>query len=390
MSLGLAPLFIGTLPVFLPHVSSGLGWGAATFPQAALTAGVAGAVAGPFIGRLLDEYGVRRLMIGGLIMWAASLFAMSTLGGSRTQLLAYSIVMGVAAGACGPIAFAKVIAGWYDRHRGFAMAVVLSAAPAIMTAAFVLAADWLIGLYGWRSTYRLFAAVVVCVAVPVALLMLWEAPLQSTKPAGAPASPVSSGMSAGQTLRSPAFWVLMLLTALVCGVVNALVVHFLGWSAERGISAQTATFALSAYSLAGPLGPLLSGLVADRTKGPKVLALFYSLPFLGLLLLTVLGPLMTLPAMIVLGFGFSSATGLLPYLLTRYFGVRHASQVFGIGLGITTLAMGMGPVLLGMVRDARHAFLPASPTLLGMLAVAIVVALLLPQYSYGRTAKPPT
>jgi MFS family permease len=381
MSLGLAPLFIGTLPVFLPHVSAELGWGAAIYPQAALIAGVSGAVVGPFAGRLLDQYGVRRLMIVGLIIWSASLVAMSFLAGSRAQMIAFSIVMGIAASACGPIPFAKVVAGWFDRHRGFTMAVVISAAPAIMTAVFVLAADWLIGLYGWRNTYRIFAALVVCVAVPVATLFMWEAPPEMGA-LGAPA-PVAVGLDARQALRNGSFWLLMLLAALICGVVNALVVHFLGWCAELGINVRSATLALSAYSLAGPLGPMLSGAVADRVKTPKALAVFYCLPFTGFLLLITFGRIVVLPAMVLLGLGFSATTGLLPYLLTRYLGVRYASQIFGVGLGVITLAMGTGPVILGMVRDAHHSFLPASPVMLALMAVPVGLALLLRPYRYG-------
>lgn len=387
MSLGLAPLFIGTLPVFLPHVTAAMGWGAAIYPQAALTAGLAGAVLGPVTGRLLDQFGVRTVMMFGLLFWAASLFAMSWLNSSHALLLAYAAFMGVSASACGPIALAKVVAGWFDRNRGLALAIVLSAAPAIMTAVFVLVAEKLVGVVGWRNTYRVFGALVVCVAIPVAWLMIWEAPAASVTNAGAPVS----GMNAAEALRSRAFWTLMALTALICGAINALVVHFLGWSAERSVEERLATIALSAFSLVGPLGPLLSGLIADRARGPRALVPFYALPFLGVLLLVLGGPSASLPAMIVMGLGFSTSTAMLPYLLTRYFGVRYASQVFGIGLGIVTLAMGSGPVLLGMVRDSRHSLLPAVPTLLALLAGAVLVALTLPMYKYGgRGGAPPT
>jgi predicted MFS family arabinose efflux permease len=385
MSLGLAPLFIGTLPVFLPHVSAEMGWGAAVFPQAALTAGLASALVGPFTGGLLDQFGVRKVMLTGLLCWAASLFAMSWLTSSHAQLLGCAALLGVSASACGPIALAKVVAGWFDRHRGVALAIVLSAAPAIMTAVFILIAQRLVGSVGWRVTYGVFSVLIVCVAMPVAWFMMWEAPTVCAEEAGVSAS----GMNAMQALRCRAFWTLMALIALICGALNAVVVHFMGWSAESAIDVHLATISLSAFSLVGPLGPLLAGLIADRARGPRALAPFFGLPFLGVLLLVTGGRRASLPAMIVMGLGFSASTAMLPYLLTRYFGIRYASQIFGIGLGIVTLAMGGGPVLLGMVRDSRHSLLPAVPALLALLGAAVLVALTLPVYKYGgRVGRP--
>lgn len=174
----------------------------------------------------------------------------------------------------------------------------------------------------------------------------------------------------------------MLITGLACGVINAVVVHFLSLSAERGVGHATATAALSAFSLVAPVGPLVAGALADRVRGPRPLAFFYSLPLIALVLLVTLGAPAVLPVMILLGVGFSAATGMLPYLLTRYFGIRHASQLFGVGLGIVTLSMGLGPVLLGFAHDRCQSFTPSLPALLVLSAGALAASLALRDYSY--------
>jgi MFS family permease len=388
MSLGLVPMFMGTFPVFLQPVSAELGWGAAVFPQSALVAGTVGALAGPLIGHCLDRFGVRPIMMIGLTGWTASLFVLSLLDGSKLQLFLVAGVMGITACACGPIALAKVVAGWFDRNRGLAMGVVLSAAPAVATAIMVVIASACIARFGWRISYRLFAVLVLCVAIPIAALWMREAPvteaLRST-PAGVK---VGGRRAAFQALGSQDFWMLMLLTGLTCGAVQALLSHFVAFSAERGVSNAVTTAALSTFSLVGPAGPLLAGALADRMDGPKSLASFYALPLAGLALMIVFGAPAVVPAMALLGLGFSAATGMLPYLLTRYFGVEHASQLFGVGLGVVTLAMGLGPVVLGLARDRFGTFSASLPALFALLIAGLAISLLMRNYSPRKRPDP--
>lgn len=387
MSLGMPVLFMGTFPLFLQPVSEEFAWGAGIYPQAALIAGTTGALVGPVIGQLIDRFGVRPVMFVSLLGWAASLIGLSFLDGSQLQLRCISALMGIISAGCGPIALAKVVAGWFDRHRGLALGIVLSAAPAVATAIMLVVTNALLGSYSWRFSYRAFAVVVVCLVLPTVWLLMREASVSDAarKPETEHAA---EGLTASQALRKPEFWKLMLLTGLVCGVVQSLIAHFVGFSAEYGLSFASATVALSAFSLVGPAGPLLAGALADRVSGPKPLAIFYALPLLGFLALVLLGAPAAIPAMILLGVGFQTAIGLLPYLMTRYFGVRYASQLFGISLGIMTLSMGIGPVILGFARDRLQSFAPATPALFALLASACVVSLALRRYDATRTDAP--
>lgn len=383
MSLGMAPLFMGTFPLFLQPVSKEFGWGAGIYPQAALVSAATAALAGPFVGQLLDRFGARLIMLMGLVGWAGSVMGLSLLNGSQIQLLSVAAAMGIFSVSCGPVALAKVVAGWFDRHRGLALGIVLSAAPAIATAIMIVAANALLAAHGWRFSYRALAASIVCLGIPAALLFVREAPVSAA--AGKPnAEHAGHGLPVSQALQNREFWKVMLMTGLVCGVVQALIAHFVAFSAEYGVSSTSAAVALSAFSMAGPVGPLLAGALADRVSGPKPVVIFYALPLLGFLALTLLGAAAAVPAMIAVGVGFQAATGMLPYLLTRYFGVRYASQLFGLGMGIVMVSMGAAPVILGFIRDRLQSFTPTAPVLVALLAGAFVIGLTLRRYEATR------
>lgn len=386
MALGPAVLFVGTFPIFLPAVSDEFGWGAGIFPQGLLLMGAANALAALIGGRLVDRFSVRWLVLAGLVCWAGTLFALSVMNGSEAQLLVVTAVMGAAGCFCGTVALAKVIASWFDRHRGLAMAVTLGASPAVGTSVMVVVANYLVAPLGWRLTYQLFATMVVLVCVPLTLLFMRE-PSHGAAHVSAESRVDATDGSVRQALFSVAFWKVVIATMLVGSVVSALNSHLVAWSAERGITQTAAAFALSAFYLANPVGAIVSGAVADRVSGPRPLALFYGLPLLGFALLLAFGAPALLLAMVLMGAGFGAASTLMLFLVTRYFGIQNAAQLMGIGVGVCMLMLGVGPVVLGYAHDHFHSFAPATPVLSALLAVSIAVYLTLKPYRVAPQAE---
>jgi len=385
MSIGLAPLFIGTFPVFLLPVSKEFGWGLSTFPQALLTTGLSSAIVGPFAGRLIDRYGVRPLMLAGIGAWGLCLLTLSFMPGNSVMIYVIPALIGAAGAFSGPISFAKVVSGWFDRNRGIVLGLVISAAPAAATAVAVIGARELILTVGWRATYRVFAAVILAVGWPTALLLMREAPVIGARASLDPAAgaPPSTGLRTSEALRTLDFWRVIGATCLICGAINGVSSHFIAWSIERGFSASLAAGAVSMFSLIGPAGPILAGLVLDRAQGPRGMLLFYALPLAGLSVVTFAGPAFQIPGMVLLGLGFSAASGVLPYLSTRYFGLRSASEIFGVALGLVTLSMGAGPVLNGFAHDMTGSYRQSIAAAFVSLFLALLISTTLRGYRYG-------
>lgn len=390
MGLGLATLFVGTFPVFLVPVSRQFGWGLAVFPRAIMSAAIATALFGPLAGRLIDRYGVLPFMLAGLATWGACLWAYSIVPGNALMIYVLPALIGVSGSLCGPVPLAKVVSGWFDKNRGLVLGLVLSAAPAATTAVAVLGARELILDFGWRAAYRVMGSVVLLVGLPVALLFMRESPAGRTERASQSGAgnrrAALPGLSTPQALRSIDFWLVVCATALACGAINGLIGHMVAWCNERVISGSLAAAAVSVFSLTGPAGPILAGWLADRVRGPRLLFLFYALPLVGVCMLALAPAYLFIPGAILMGLGFSSTTGLLPYLLTRYFGLRSASELFGIGIGLTTLGMGTGPVLIGWSHDRTGSYHQSLVMIFGVLAVALLVAAMLRPYRFAAHA----
>lgn len=381
---GVIPLFVGTFPVFLKPVSDEFGWSLSLYPQAVLLVGMAGAVIGPFVGRLIDRYGVRRTLPFGLVLWCASFFSMSLIGGQPAAMYLVALLMALGATLAGPIAYVKVVSGWFDRNRGLALGLVLSGVPAIATAAAVQVSAVLIEADGWRVAYRILAAVAAMVTIPVAILLIREAPARSE---AGPALSRDEGLTGSQALRSRAFLMVVGSNCLVVAGLMAVTNHIVAWTAGQGVSRDTATFALSLYSLVGPVGPLVGGFVMDRVPSPKIIAVFVLLSPTGMALLFLGGTPGLLTGMALLGLSYSSINGLVPLLVTRYFGLKASSEILGVALAALTISMGIGPVLLGLGHDLAGGYALPMAIVAGVITVGFIGSLFLPAYRYVNSPR---
>jgi hypothetical protein len=79
--------------------------------------------------------------------------------------------------------------------------------------------------------------------------------------------------------------------------------------------------------------------------------------------------------------GPAAKQAITPYLLTRYFGLRAFSTLYGVTWTFYAAAAAVGPVILGRAFDSTGSY----PSLLVILAAALALAaamnLFLPRYS---------
>ena len=136
---------------------------------------VVGALVAPFIGRLLDKHGFMWIfgICTGLIVIAHAL--MATVVSSLAAFAVIAFVYGAAGVGCGPVAYTRPINAWFSANRGLALGV--AAIGSAVTTIFVsplLAA--LVETHGWRAGYAALALLAGVVALPVAPLLVSDAP----------------------------------------------------------------------------------------------------------------------------------------------------------------------------------------------------------------------
>jgi MFS family permease len=370
-------LVIFTFGVFLKPLSGQFGWSRAEISLAFTLTALMVAVFSPFIGRLVDRVGARKVLLPCVAVYGAA-FCCLSLVKTLAGLYTIYILLGVVGNGTTQLCYARVISAWFDRRRGLALATMMAGVGAGAIGIPPLA-TWLIEAYGWREAYLLLGGSVFVLGMIPAALWLRETPPkgehETAERANSEKSPLKAGMRGAEAVRLPVFWFLLTGFFLFSVSVNGSVAHLIPILTDRGISSDTAALAASTLGVLTLCGRLLTGLLLDRFFGSRVAGIFFGIAAVGVAILSQAHEVATafLGAALI-GLGMGAEADVMPYLISRYFGLQSFSEIYGYAFTAYALAGALGPLLMGWSFDRFHSY---SNALLGLAAAMLTGAAVL-------------
>jgi len=364
LSMGYGPIVTFTFGVFLKPLTQEFGWSRGQISQAFSLSLLVMSFLFPLVGRLVDRFGARKVIIPSVLLFGLSLMLLSLLSASLWYLYAVYALLGIAGGGTAPVPYSNVISHWFDKRRGLALGVAM-VGLGLSTFIMPSLAQTLIASGGWRQAYVLIGLMVMAVAIPVVALFLKETPqMLGLSPDGETLDKqrVKShtdveGMSLPEARQTGTFWILVSGFFLMSASVHGCLLHLPSLLTDRGFSPQRAAFATSLFGGALLFGRVGAGYLLDRFFASSVAVCFFSGATLGLILLWsgVTGPLAFVAAFLV-GLGMGAEGDIIAYLISRYFGLRAFGEIYGYAFGAFTLGGVVGPLLMGKGFDATGSY----------------------------------
>jgi MFS family permease len=368
-------LLVFTFSIFVKPLSGAFGWSresiSAAFGFAALTV----AVCSPPLGQLLDRFGPRRVILPCMAVFGIAFASLGFLTPRLAHLYAVFVVLGIVGNGTTQMGYSRAVSTWFDRRRGLALALVMAG---VGTGAMVFPpiAQALIAGHGWRAAYVVLGSLVLLFGLPLTALFVRERPRGSIQEHTA-----LDGTTVAQGVRSRVFWILIGTLFLSSISVNGAIAHLSPLLTDRGVAARNAALAASLLGFASFCGRLITGFLLDRFFGPRVGFFLYAAAAAGILLLATAGA--ALPGMgaaMLIGLGVGAEADLTPYLLTRYFGLRSFSTLYGFTWTAYAIAGAIGPVWMGKAFDATGSYASLLTTLSVATLASAGLLLLLPKY----------
>ncbi|MBR0716299.1 MFS transporter [Bradyrhizobium liaoningense] len=333
------------LPMLFPFLKAQLGVGYIELGFALTVFAVVSGLTQAPTGYLVDHFGARRILLGGLVMGGLALVLLG-LHLSYTSLIACAVLLGLANSVYHPADYAILAEHMDEARMGRAFSIHTFAgylggavAPAIV-AAFV-------AIGGGTGALIASGAIGVLVALLLIAMNIPDAGAHKEKP-GAEAAPKQAVITPALMMLTALF---MLLSLSVAGISNFGVVALMG---GYGATYSAANIALTAFLAASAAGVLAGGFLADRTErhGQLAAACFAANAAIVLLIAMVTLPGWLLTAAMTLA-GFLSGV-IAP---SRDMLVRNAAPAGAAGraFGIVSTGFNLGgivsPLLFGWIMD---------------------------------------
>jgi MFS family permease len=378
------PVILYTLGLFIKPLNQEFGWDRASISAAGGLAAISSAIAVPFVGWLIDRWGIRTILLPIVVLSAFSIALIALTPNSIAVFMLLFAITGFLGSGQGPLGYAKCVSAWFDDRRGLALGVTMSGIG--LGAALVPQyAQWLIGSFGWRTAYVGLGLLTLMIAFPAVFLFISE-PMNEKAGGRVPTGPSAVSqdrlpdLEVQEALAGRRFWLIAIALMLVSTVTQGMVVHTVPLLTDKGYSPETAAALMIAVGLSTMAGRLLSGYLVDRIFAPFVATFFFLLPCLGIYLLdTALSPV---AGIISLGLASGTEIDMIGFLTSRYFGMKRFGQLYGFLFASFVIGSAFGPYLMGLAFERLHSYEPALWAFGVFMVVASAVILCLGPYRF--------
>ena len=391
MTIATVPLY-HAMAVWSVALESHFGWSRGQLGLALTFTRIEGGLMGPIEGYLTDRLGARRMVFLGLLILGVGFLMFAGIRNLWMFYLAF-IIMALGQGLGSWLPLMTTINNWFSRRRATAMgwANVGSRIGALLL---VPAIAWAVDpgqtRLGWQMTALILGIVTLVLAFPLTRLIRnrpqeygqlpdgdsREPPAQqssgssiqppssqeqetrtATVPPRRPAIQDDGDMSAGQALRTPAFWLISFGHGFTSMVILAIMTHLGLLLKDKGFDVQTTGWIVVVYTATAMVFQLVGGYVGDRWPKNISLFIFTTIQAAAVVVLTISSSLRMFYLYAVLfGIGFGGRNPLTTAIRGEYFGRASFGRILGLSTVPMNVLLLIGSPLAGYMRDIQQSY----------------------------------
>jgi MFS family permease len=369
--------------VLIKPLEAEFGWDRASISLAIAASILAYGFGAPLSGGLIDRFGPKRVMLGGLVIIVGGLVPLALMTELWQLHLFWGIVTGVGTGAVTNVLGATVALRWFRTHRGIVLGAFAAASSAGQLI-FIPSLQAVILDSGWRTAVGGMAAILGLTLLPVMLFMRDRPADVGQEAYGVTGDEAAEAADRAEAVRTTSlrdaartrdFW-LLAGSFFICGYTsNGLIgTHLIPHAVEHGFTEVTAAGAVALMGTMNIVGTLASGWLTDRYDNRRLLAAYYGFRALSIAALPFI---LEIPQLflfaIVYGLDWIATVPPTANLTARIFGRGSLGTIYGWIFCSHMVGAALAAFLGGLFRDVYgdyHAIF-ISAALIGFVAVLL-------------------
>jgi len=357
----LAGLMTQSFGAYVAVLQAERGWSKTALSGAAALQQMEAAILGPLLGWLIDRFGPQGIIRFGIVVFGCGLMLLS----QTDSLLAFYgafLVIAVGASCCGLFPINVALIHWFERWRARALSSM--SIGLALGGISVPAIAWSLSTYGWRVTAFASGVIAIVVGLPLAMIIRRRPEDHGDTVDGLPPVTPAAGntagaldprrdFTAGEALRTGAFWLLSLGHGFALFVVHAVSVHSIThMKQDLGYTLEQASFVYTLLTLSQIGGVCIGWLIGDRYEKRLIAAACMLMHMSGLLLLTyAFNAAMVLAFAVLHGAAWGLRGPFMQALRADYFGRSAIGMILGLSLMIVVVGQVGGPMIAGVLAD---------------------------------------
>ncbi|MCL0055051.1 MFS transporter [Dehalococcoidia bacterium] len=381
VTMGMGSLNFG---LYIKPMGDELSIGRASFGWASSARSATGAITGPFIGRLLDRYGAKWILVSAAVITGLCMIGLKYTS-SSWQLIIIFAVMGLV-GMSGPGSLATSVppTKWFVRNRGKALAYS-SAGISAGAVVFVPLTQVFIDKYTWQESWVILAFIGMGIIVPLSLLFLVREPedmgllpdgekTSKTLESGEEdihISEIEKSWTTREAIRTFPMWTLTAAFSILSLGILTLALHRIPAFMDRGLDPSLVSLATAFDAVCAGAGSFTAGMLVRKIPA-KIIG---SSAFLMLAVASVMSIYaydfwLMFWSMALFGLGIGTNMFNQNYIWAEYFGRTNLGSIRGIVMPINLFIGGLGAPAAGYVVDMTGSYDPAWWTGVALMLVA--------------------
>jgi MFS family permease len=355
--------------VLIDPLREEFGWSVSTISAAVAVNMALYGLTAPFAAALMERFGIRRVVMGALLVVALGSGLTVFMTTSWQLVLLWGVLVGLGSGSMALSLVATVTGRWFVARRGL-VSGILTAGGAAGQLVFLPVVAYVDSAWGWRAASLGTTAAALAV-LPLVAWLLRDRPRDlGVTPYGGTAAddvdPVRTGAARAAiqglvvAARSRPFW-LLAVGFFICGMsTNGLVQpHFIPAAHDHGMPITTAAGLLAVVGIFDIAGTIFSGWLTDRIDPRVLLLAYYGLRGFSLFLLPPLfGPdlhVSMIAFIVFYGLDWVATVPPTLALCREHFGAR-APVVFGWVFASHQVGSAVAAFGGGVIRDVTGSY----------------------------------
>ena len=342
----------------------------------------------PVVGKLLDQYSVKRILVWGGFIYSLSLMGLYFTVNYLSFIVVYALPIALGATLMGNLSTSKLVSSWFEQQAGRALGI---AAMGVSFAGFIfpnLTQYFLMDvlLLEWREVYLVFGIFLLIIIAPLMFLLVIDKPedVNQEIDGGFNKEEKESEELIGlewqikDLLKNKNFWILTAVFSLQFSSMMAILAHITFYAAEKGWADQAA-FIFAMYAIPAMISKVVFGWLVEKKLDPRAaVSISLALQALGLILiLSAQTPTQLAFVIAIFGFGGGAGLPMSNILFRNTFTPKSFGTSRGLAQPFIALTQATGTPVVAILFQYYGNYDNAFLLLIGMVVAAIFIVWLL-------------